>query len=81
MSGWICGESNLDYPKIWIKMARINWSRESVKSGQYLDKIIIICRRKVKTSTKIRGKEKLNLPNKAHDTCWDFTFNLSLKEN
>ena len=40
-----------------------------VKSGRYLDKIIIICRREVKTFTKTRGEEKINLPNKAHDTC------------
>ena len=33
-----------------------------------LNKIIIICRREVKTSTKTRGEEKINLPNKAHDT-------------
>ena len=25
MGGWICGESDLDYPKIEIEMARINW--------------------------------------------------------
>ena len=25
MGGWICGESDLDYPKIGIEMARINW--------------------------------------------------------
>ena len=28
-----------------------------------LDKISIICRREVKTSTKTRGEEKINLPN------------------
>ena len=26
MGGWICDEGNLDYPKIWIKMAEMNWS-------------------------------------------------------
>ena len=46
-----------------------------------LDKIITICQRKVKTSTVIIGEEKVNLPNKAHDICWDFIFNPSLKEN
>ena len=24
MGGWICGENNLDYPKIGIEMVRIN---------------------------------------------------------
>ena len=56
-------------------------TRKPVKLGRYLDKIIIICWRKVKSSTKIRGEEKVNLPNKAYDICWDFTFNPSLKEN
>ena len=28
-----------------------------------LDKISIICRREVKTSTKTKGEEKINLPN------------------
>ena len=25
MGGWICGGSDLDYPKIQIKMVEINW--------------------------------------------------------
>ena len=25
MDGWICVGSDLNYPKIWIKMARLNW--------------------------------------------------------
>ncbi|KAK9199321.1 hypothetical protein WN944_014511 [Citrus x changshan-huyou] len=39
-------------------MLRAYRARESVIPVGYLDKIITICRRKVKTSTKIRGEEK-----------------------
>ena len=38
---------------------------EPVKQVRYLNKIIVIYRRKVKTSAIIRGEEKVNLPNKA----------------
>ena len=43
MGGWICGGNDLDYPKIQIKMAEINWSEDLLKWRTWVYRFASTC--------------------------------------
>ena len=43
MGGWICGENDLDYPKIRVKMAKINWRENLLNWHTWVSASVSTC--------------------------------------